>query len=40
MISGLDSDGAGDAQALLLPARERQAALAELILDFIPQSLR
>src|SRR5579875_2335797 len=33
----LDGDGAGDAQALLLAARQRQPALVQLVLDLTPQ---
>jgi hypothetical protein len=34
---GLDGDAAGDAQALLLAARQARAALVELVLDLVPQ---
>jgi hypothetical protein len=33
----LDRDGAGDAQALLLAAREADAGLAQAVLDLLPQ---
>ncbi len=33
----LDGDGAGDAEALLLAARQAGAALAQLVLDLVPQ---
>jgi hypothetical protein len=34
---GLDRHRAGDAQALLLAAGQRQAALLQLVLDLVPQ---
>src|SRR5260221_10558893 len=34
---GTDRDGAGNAQALLLAARQRQGAVVELVLDLFPQ---
>src|SRR5882672_2843257 len=34
---GLDGDGAGDAEPLLLPAREAEPALPQLVLDLVPQ---
>src|SRR3954452_13706726 len=35
---GLDRDGAGDAQALLLAARQADARLREAVLDLLPQA--
>src|SRR3546814_11976897 len=35
---GVDRDRAGDAQALLLAARQRGAAFAEPVLDLVPQT--
>ena len=37
ITSGPRRDRPGDAQALLLPARERQPGLLELVLDLVPQ---
>ena len=34
---GLDRERAGDAEALLLTTREREAALLELVLHLVPQ---
>ena len=34
---GLDGDGAGDAQALLLAAGEAERALVQAVLDLVPQ---
>ena len=34
---GLDGDGAGDAQPLLLAAGEAQAALVQAVLDLVPE---
>ena len=37
MTSGFDGDRPGDAQALLLAARQRHARLLELVLDVVPE---